>query len=92
MVNKYIVRSRISEKKFREIIRLFALDIEGTKIASITGVSDHKDLESVLLSFVRQTVPLIQGKSKLMKASLELDEYVGNVVVVHEENILFLVS
>jgi transposase len=39
MVNKYIVRSRISEKKFREIIRLFALDIEGTKIASLTGVS-----------------------------------------------------
>ncbi len=39
MVNKYIFRSRISEKKFREIIRLFALDIEATKIATLTGVS-----------------------------------------------------
>ena len=37
--NKYIVPSRISEKTSRELIRLFALDIKGTKIASLTGVS-----------------------------------------------------
>ena len=38
-VNEYIVRFRISEKKFREIIRLFALDNEGIKIVFLTGVS-----------------------------------------------------
>ena len=37
--NKYIVRSRISEKKFREILKYFAQDIEATKIANLTGIS-----------------------------------------------------
>lgn len=35
MTNKYLHRSRISEAKFREIIRLFSLDIEASKIAKI---------------------------------------------------------
>jgi transposase-like protein len=39
MKNRYCFRSRISEKKFRQIIRLFALDLEATKIAQLTGVS-----------------------------------------------------
>ena len=39
MKNKYIIRSRISEKKFREILKYFAEDIEATKIANFTGIS-----------------------------------------------------
>ena len=39
MKNKYIVRSRISEKKFREILKYFTEDIETTKIANLTGIS-----------------------------------------------------
>jgi hypothetical protein len=38
MLNKYIIRSRISEAKFREIIRFFCLDLEAKKIAEISGV------------------------------------------------------
>ena len=38
MKNKYIVRSRISQKKFREILKYFAEDIETTKIANLTGI------------------------------------------------------
>ena len=34
--NKYIVRSRISEKKFREILKYFAEDIEASKISNLT--------------------------------------------------------
>ncbi|MEE0763334.1 MAG: IS1595 family transposase, partial [Akkermansia sp.] len=30
MRNRYIFRSHISEKKFRELIRLFSLDIEAS--------------------------------------------------------------
>ena len=37
--HKHIVRSRISEKKFREILKYFAEDIEATKIANLTGIS-----------------------------------------------------
>ena len=32
-------RSRISEKKFREILRLFLLDIEAIKVSEITKIS-----------------------------------------------------
>ena len=38
MKNKYIVRSRISEAKFREILRYFCLDIEAVKIAEIIKI------------------------------------------------------
>ena len=39
MKNKNIVHSRISEKKFREVLKYFAQDIEATKIANLTGIS-----------------------------------------------------
>ena len=47
MKNKYIVRSRISEKKFREILKYFAQDLEATKIANFTGISINKILKSI---------------------------------------------
>ncbi len=34
MKNRYIIRSRISEKKFKEILRLFCLDIEAKQSRS----------------------------------------------------------
>jgi len=37
--NKYVNRSKISEIKFREIIRYFAADIEAKKIAEFTGLN-----------------------------------------------------
>ncbi len=39
MKNKYLIRSRISEKKFREIVKYFAMDLEANKIAKLSGVS-----------------------------------------------------
>ncbi len=39
MKNRYCKRSRISEKKFREIVKLFCLDLEATKIAKLIGLS-----------------------------------------------------
>src|SRR4030067_940169 len=37
--NSYVKCSRISEPKFRQIVRLFAVDLEATQIAKITGLS-----------------------------------------------------
>ena len=37
--NRYVSRSHISEAKFREIVRLFALDLEATKVAQLAHVS-----------------------------------------------------
>ena len=40
MKNKYIYRSRISEKKFRKILWYFSADIEAVKIAEFTDISE----------------------------------------------------
>lgn len=37
--NRYVIRSRISERKFREIVRLYSLDLEADQVAEITGLS-----------------------------------------------------
>ncbi len=37
--NRYIFRSRITEGKFRKLVRLFAMDLEATKIAELSGLS-----------------------------------------------------
>lgn len=39
--NKYRHRSRISEKKFREFLRYFSLDLEAKKIVRLTGLSKN---------------------------------------------------
>ena len=39
MKNKYIIRSRISDKKFREILKLFCFDIEAKKVSELTNIS-----------------------------------------------------
>jgi transposase len=37
--NKYINRSKISEKKFGGYLRLFAVDLDATQIAHVTGLN-----------------------------------------------------
>ena len=39
MKNKYVWRSRISEHQFRQIVRLFSVDLDATQIARLTGLS-----------------------------------------------------
>ena len=39
MSNKYIINSRISNNKFRQIVKYSLLDIEADKIAEITNIS-----------------------------------------------------
>jgi len=39
MKNKYFVRSRISESKFRYIIRLFSLDLNAKQISALSSLS-----------------------------------------------------
>jgi len=38
-LNRYVLRSHIAEAKFRQIVRLFALDLEATKVAALTHIS-----------------------------------------------------
>ena len=41
MKNRYCYRSRITEKKFRELIKYFSLDLEAQKISILTGISEQ---------------------------------------------------
>ncbi len=39
MKNKYFFRAKISETRFRQILKLFAVDLNASQIAEITGIS-----------------------------------------------------
>ena len=74
--NKYIIRSRISEKKFREILKYFAEDIEATKIANLTGISRisiNKILKNIriLMSQECENISKFSGEISSSQARLE---------------------
>ena len=76
MKNKYIYRSRISEKKFREILKYFAQDIEATKIANLTGISRisvNKILKNIriLMASECEKISMFSGEISSLQARLE---------------------
>ena len=72
MKNKYIIRSRISEKKFRAILKYFAEDIEASKISNLTKISE------VSLCRIFREIRVLMAKEceKISKFSgeIEIDE------------------
>ena len=75
--NKYIVRSRISEAKFREILKYFTEDIEASKISNLTKISE------VTLCKIFREIRILMSKEceKISKFSgeIEIDEsYFGS--------------
>ena len=73
MVNKYKKRSRISEAKFREIIRLFSLDIEATKIAALTGIS-RVTINKIICEIRERIAEYSQQQSPFDSGEVEIDE------------------
>ena len=70
MKNKYIYRSWISEKKFREILKYFAQDIEATKIANLTGISRisiNKILKNIRILMAKECEKISKFSSKISK-------------------------
>ena len=59
MKNKYIIRSRISEAKSREILKYFTEDIEALKISNLTKI-----LEANLCKIFRETRILMSKITK----------------------------
>ena len=68
-----MIRSRISEKKIREIIRLFALDIEANKIAEITHVS-RPCINRILQSIRHRIAEFCEAESPFDVGEIEIDE------------------
>ena len=73
MKNKYIIRSRMSEKKLREILRLFCIDIEASKVAEISHV--NRNTVHRLFNQIRQCIAEdCEQKSPFDDGEIELDE------------------
>lgn len=73
MKNKYIIRSRMSEKKFREILRLFCIDIEASKVAQITDIS-RPTINRIFDAVRHRIAEDCEQKSVFDDGEIELDE------------------
>ena len=76
MKNKYIYRSRISEKKFREILKYFAQDIEATKIANLTGISRisvNKILKNIRISMASECEKISKFSGEISSSHTRLE-------------------
>ena len=76
MKNKYMVRSRISEAKFREILKYFTEDIEASKISNLTKISEatlckiFKEIR-ILMSKECEKISKFSGEISSSQAHLE---------------------
>jgi transposase-like protein len=73
MQNKYANRSRISEAKFREIVKYFALDLTAQQIATLSGISRNtinrylKEMRRKIYAYCCDITPITEGE-------IEIDE------------------
>lgn len=70
--NKYCYRSRISERKFREILKYFVLDIEARKISKLTGVSEASICK--YLTALRKRIAEYCEQEAKLSGEVEADE------------------
>ena len=72
MVNKYVHRSKISEAKFRTILKGFALDMTATQTSEIAGVS--RNAVNRLYSAIRRRIAEYNRPDDLNTGVFEVDE------------------
>ncbi len=72
MKNKYYKRSRISEAKFREIIRYFCSDLTAEKTSEFTGISRNSC--NTIYGKIRERVLEESEKEEGFSGEVEIDE------------------
>ncbi len=70
--NRYIKRSRISEAKFRELVRYFSLDLDAHIISILTGLNRNTVNRYLLL--IRKKIALYCEQSSPFQGEIEVDE------------------
>ena len=70
--NRYYCRSRISEAKFRQLVRCFALDFTATSTAELIGIS-IRSVNSIYLK-IRQRMAEACEVATPLKDAVEVDE------------------
>lgn len=71
--NRYYERSRISEYKFRLLIRYFALDLSASDTAELTGLT-HKSVNTIFLKIRRRMAEDCKRQSPFSGGEVEADE------------------
>jgi transposase len=71
--NRYYERSRISEYKFRLLIRYFALDLPASDVAELTGLT-HKTVNTIFLKIRRRMADDCAHQSPLKNGEVAVDE------------------
>ena len=72
ITNRYIKRSRISEAKFREFVKYFALDLDASKLALLTGLNRNTVNRYLLL--IRNRIAEYCEQSSPFQGEVEVDE------------------
>jgi len=71
--NKYVIRSRISEKKFREIIKYFSVDLNAVQMAELTGLS-RQSINKYLVAVRCRITEYCEEESAPLLGQIEVDE------------------
>ena len=72
MKNSYLNRSHISERKFRQLVRLFCEDITAVQIASLTGL--NRNTVNHLLTHIRRVIATYCEATSPLSGEVEIDE------------------
>lgn len=70
--NRYVKRSKISEAKFRELLRLFAEDLNATQIAHLSRL--NRNTVNRYLKEIRRTIALYSNNQSSLAGEVEVDE------------------
>ena len=70
--SKRFVRARISRAKFRQLLKLFALDLTATQIAALTAL--NRNTVNRYLRLIRQAVAAYCERESPFSGEVELDE------------------
>ncbi|WP_245559224.1 transposase, partial [Chitiniphilus shinanonensis] len=70
--NKYIRRSKISEAKFRELVRYFALDLDASQIAMLSGL--NRNTVNRYLNGIRLRIAQTCEQESPLSGEVEVDE------------------
>jgi transposase-like protein len=71
--NKYVVRSRISERKLREIVRYFSVDLNAVQIAELSGLS-RQSINKYLAAIRYRITEHCQQEAGQLVGQIEVDE------------------
>lgn len=73
MSNKYFFRAKISEDKFRTVLRLFSLDMEAKRVAEFTGLN-RGTVNNIFNKLRERIAELCESESPFVNGEVELDE------------------